>query len=442
MSSGLSAAAERIRRKGLFRKGGRYLIALSGGCDSVSLLFLMRELAEADGFSLHALHVNHGLRAEAAADERFCAELCGRLGIPLSVFRENIAEIAGREKISPEEAGRNRRYARLSEMAEVLNADAVLTAHHRDDQAETVLLALLRGTGLSGLCGMRERRPLAGRTELIRPLLDMSRAELQDYLNGLGEPWREDESNTDPAYARHYVRTALLPLMEERFPGAAGRIASAAAHLREAEDVLRRQADLWLAENVPEDVLPADRLVAEAPGLQYYIWRQFLDASGLRDLTREHFDALLELAGKSSGSRVVLPGGRTAVRQQNGIRLFADPTVPEKAETPRLSVRTFPRPDSLNFPQNPYTKWVDYAIITPDICLRHRQEGDYLILANGKRKKLARFMVDEKIPLTERGAYWLLADGSHILWVIGSRLSYAARVTESTETVAEIRFER
>ena len=106
---------------------------------------------------------------------------------------------------------------------------------------------------------------------------------------------------------------------------------------------------------------------------------------------------------------------------------------------PCLEIRTFLRPDPLKIPDTPYTKWMDCAIITPDICLRHRQEGDYLILANGKQKKLARLMVDEKIPAGERDSLWLLADGPHVLWVVGHRLSHAARITDSTETVAEIK---
>nr|MBQ6242898.1 tRNA lysidine(34) synthetase TilS [Lachnospiraceae bacterium] len=434
-----SALAERIRRKGLFRKGGLYLIALSGGCDSVSLLFLMKELAEAEGFALHALHVNHVLREDAAADEAFCVELCGRLSIPLHVFREDVTGFSARNKISLEEAGRNCRYARLRETAGLIGADAVLTAHQRDDQAETVLLALLRGSGLSGLCGMEKRKPFAGSTELIRPLLDISREELEKYLREKGETWREDDSNADETYSRNYVRRTLLPLMEERFPGAAEHVSAAAEHLREAEEYLRHQADAWLSENAQGDVLLQEPLARLDPALRYYVWRQFLAGTGLRDLTEVHFDALKELPEKTSGTRAVLPRGRTVVREQDGLRLVAGTFLTDPEPVPRLEIRTFPRPAALKIPDTPYTKWMDCAIITPDICLRHRQRGDYLILANGKQKKLARFLVDEKIPLGERDSLWLLADGPHILWVVGHRLSYAARITESTETVAEVK---
>ena len=440
MNSGaVSALAERIRREGLLRQGGLYLIALSGGCDSVSLLFLMKELAVTEGFGLWAVHVDHGLRKESAEDAAFCTELCQRLSVPYSVFREDVAEAAAQEKIGLEEAGRNRRYACLRKMAEVLGARAVLTAHQRGDQAETVLLALLRGTGLSGLCGMEKRRPFCGDTELIRPLLDVSREELETYLREKGETWREDGSNAEEEFSRNFVRGTLLPLMEKRFPGAAERMSHAADNLREAEEHLKRQADAWLAENAAGAVLPLKPLKALDPGLAYYVWRGFLAPSGLRDLTRTHYDALKDLPERSSGSVAVLPGGRTVIREQNGLRLITETGQNGPETVPCLEIRTFPRPDPLKIPDTPYTKWMDCAIITPDICLRHRQKGDYLILANGKQKKLARFMVDEKIPAGERDSLWLLADGPHVLWVVGHRLSHAARITDSTETVAEIK---
>ena len=434
----ISNLAERIRREGLLKPGGFYLIALSGGCDSAGLLFLMKEMQETEGFRLHALHVNHGLREEAPADELFCRKLCGRLAVPLSVFREDVAGRSAREKTSLEEAGRMLRYERLRKMAGILGADAVLTAHQRDDQAETVLLALMRGSGLAGLCGMEKRRPFEGATELIRPLLDISRAELEAYLREKGEAWREDATNSDETYSRNFVRRTLIPLMERRFPGASERIGAAAGHLREAEGYLERQADAWAAENREGDSLPLAAFSCLDPGLRCHAWRQFLGAAGLRDLSREHYDRLKELPKKPSGTRIGLPGGRSVIREQESIRLIAEKPAQADEKTPHWEVRLLPRPDGIKIPDTPYTKWMNRAIITPGLCLRHRQEGDYMVLANGKKKKLARFMVDEKIPVSRRDGIWLLADGSHVLWVVGYRLSHAARVPESADVIAEV----
>ncbi|MEN6451126.1 MAG: tRNA lysidine(34) synthetase TilS, partial [Thermoguttaceae bacterium] len=188
------------------------VVAVSGGCDSVALLRAMVALKTGGAGRLIAAHLNHQLRPDAHADERFVVELCGRLGVPCDVGRVDVgASARGGEGV--EAAARRARYRFLEETAGRRGARFVATAHTADDQAETVLHRIIRGTGLRGLAGMSRTRPL-GHATLIRPLLGVRHAELLAYLESLGQPFREDSSNLDLHFTRNKIRRALLPRLE------------------------------------------------------------------------------------------------------------------------------------------------------------------------------------------------------------------------------------
>lgn len=419
--------------------GGRYVLALSGGCDSLCLLFLLQALQETEGISFCAVHVNHGLREEAGADEAFCVSRCAALGIPLMVYREPVAREAEKRGLGQEECGRLLRYERLSQAARLFRADGILTAHHRDDQAETLLFQLLRGSGVPGLKGMPPLGHTAQGIPLIRPLLRIPRGDLEACLREMGEGWQEDGSNQDTVYSRNYIRHVLLPACENRFPKAGAHIASAAVHLEEVHRYMEEQARLWLAEHRQGNVLPLPAFRNTPPALRFYIWRGFLEDSGLKDLGESHYQALKALPDAASGTRLQLLGGRCLLREQDGFRLLREGTGDTAEEIPpAFTLRTFPWQEGLKIPETPYTKWMDYDIIKDSVCLRHRQEGDYFYINPHNKKNLSRFLVDEKIPLGLRDKIWLLARGSHVLWIVGYRLSYKARIGEGTRTAAEI----
>ena len=220
-----------IRRERLVPPGRRVLAALSGGADSVALTLLLRELAKEAGFVLVGVaHLNHRLREAADADEQFCRELAASLALPIDVERVDVGQAARRGRISLEDAGHRERYAFFRRAAARLRADRVATGHHRDDQAETCLMRLIRGAGPDGLAGIR---PRAGC--VVRPLLHVSRSELRTYLAGRGQPFREDETNRDPAFTRNRVRHELIPFLETRFSPSIANVLA-----RTAEIVARR----------------------------------------------------------------------------------------------------------------------------------------------------------------------------------------------------------
>lgn len=219
----------------LLPPGRRVLAAVSGGPDSVCLAHWLSVQARKKGLTVAIVHVHHGLRARAAdGDARFVERLGAKLGLPVAVVRAPVRALAAKRGLGLEEAGRKERYRLLGERARRGRFTAVATGHQLDDQAETVLLHLLRGTSLEGLGGIPVRRPLRSGVELIRPLLPLTRAEVLLYLKIHDLDWREDASNADPKFTRNWVRGEVLPLLEKRAPGVKDRLAAIAAKVRAA----------------------------------------------------------------------------------------------------------------------------------------------------------------------------------------------------------------
>ena len=194
------------------------LVGLSGGADSVCLLHFLRYLAQEKHFALAAVHINHGLRQTALRDQHFCETLCKNLDIPLFTLNVNAAETAQKEDLSPEHGARKARYEAYKKIARKWGATKLALGHHLDDQAETFLLNLLRGTKAKGLAGIPVRRPLTPQVEIVRPLLCITRAETEDYLKQNGLSYVTDETNFDDAFTRNWIRNELLPLLEQKQP--------------------------------------------------------------------------------------------------------------------------------------------------------------------------------------------------------------------------------
>ncbi len=211
----------------------RILAAVSGGPDSVCLAHWLSVQARKKDLTVALVHVHHGLRGRAAdGDAKFVEQLGAKLGLPVAIVRAPVRALAAKRGLGLEEAGRRERYRVLGERARRGRYTAVATGHQLDDQAETVLLHLLRGTSLEGLGGIPVRRPLRPGVELIRPLLPLTRAEVRQYLKMHGLDSREDASNADPKFTRNWVRREVLPLLEKRAPGVKERLAAIAAKVR------------------------------------------------------------------------------------------------------------------------------------------------------------------------------------------------------------------
>ena len=292
------------------------VIGISGGSDSVALAFILRELAPAGGFTVAALaHFNHRLRPTADRDEQFCRALAERLHLPIVVGGVEIRAYAAAERLGIEEAARRARYAFLHRSAADLGAERIAVGHTRDDQAETFLLKLIRGAGLTGLGGIYPRRGA-----LVRPLLDVSREDLRGLLEARGEPWMDDESNADIANPRNRVRHRVIPELDAAYGGPTSpAIARAAGLVREDGSWLDDQAAARYLELATSDVdgvtFTAADLAAEPGPIQRRLLLTALrDVAGVREVALEHVEAAADiLKGSSSGADV--PGARLELRR-------------------------------------------------------------------------------------------------------------------------------
>lgn len=451
----------------MIQPGGRTVAGVSGGPDSVCLLFLLKDLCEEKKNRLSAVHVHHGLRGkEADEDEAFVRELCGQLQVPLTVVSFDVRKRAEEEKLTLEEAGRLCRYEAFHREAERLGGAQIAVAHHEDDQAETVLFHLFRGTGLRGLCGME---PVRG--DIIRPLLGVSRKEILDWLKERGIPWRTDSTNEETEYTRNKLRREIFPLVHAEInPRASVHTAELAEELRQTERYLERQAEEAFAAcvTVQDDGLLADReeLLRLDPVIASRVARRMMESmGGLKDIDRVHIRLILELAEKQTGRKIDLPGGIQAKREYGQIRLSkkeASAGEDEKEKAGSDKKETF-HPDipgtvrvgarmwrfSLEnaqkdkiIPEKTYTKWFDYDRIKRYLEIRRKNPGDYLeINKEHGRKKLKAYLRDEKIPAAQREKLWLLADGEHILWIPGHRISEGYKVTAETKRILKVQID-
>jgi tRNA(Ile)-lysidine synthase len=320
----VAAVLRALREAHLPARGESLVLGLSGGADSVALLDALALLRAPLGFRLVAAHLDHGLRPGSADDAAFCAELCARLGVPLRRGTADVRARAAHEGAGLEAAARRERYLYLRRVRREEQAAAIAVAHTRDDQAETLLLRLLRGAGATGLAAMRVRR---GR--LLRPLLAVPRAEVIAHLRARGLEWREDPSNADPTHLRNRVRHELLPYLESRFnPRARAVIARAAGLLAADAAHVRREAQALLAVALREEdgalVIRRSILVqAPIPVARMAVREALRRAGGLRGVGAGHVERLLATArtAEPAGRRLALPGGRTASFTAGEVRL-------------------------------------------------------------------------------------------------------------------------
>ena len=256
-------------------RGGTLLVGLSGGVDSVVLLHILAGLAPRHGWKLSALHVHHGISPQADAWAAFCTALCAGLDIPLKIEKVDITPLRAQ---GVEAAARELRHAALARQP----ADYIALAHHQDDQAETLLLQLLRGSGVKGAAAMAPVRQRGDGPVWLRPLLETTRTELEAYAKSHGLSWVEDESNADPAYPRNFLRHSVLPLLDSRFPGGRATLARAAGHFAEADALLDALAEQDAADSFDGESLEVARLVVLEPARAKNLLRWFIYRRGAR----------------------------------------------------------------------------------------------------------------------------------------------------------------
>ncbi len=452
-----------IRRYHMIEGGMRVIAGVSGGADSVYLLQVLKAYQQEMPFELLVVHVEHGLRGEESlSDADFVKELCEREGIPCLVVPARVRERASLEGLSLEEAGRAERYRIFEEIRRKWDAQRIAVAHNQNDQAETVLWNLVRGSGLKGLGGIR---PVQG--AVIRPLLFTPREKIEEALRLSGQSWRTDCTNLEMDYTRNRIRLSLLPEMEQNLNRQSTRhIAEAAARLQEVQAYLERQTDEAALRCLRGDCVLLPPFKKEESLIREELLKRMIQRCGsMQNVGSVHLRMLEQLADRSCGKRVDLPGGVCAVREDGVIRfesrkekqsdvrpacrggsaaLAVDLPVPGSAGFRNYTVVTelaenTPDLKKQILKEKKYTKWISYDTMKGRLQLRTRKAGDYLVInAQGGTRKLKDYLIDQKIPQEKRDQILLIAEGSHILWAVGYRISEAAKVTPETKQIVKI----
>ncbi len=475
-----------IAEKKLLADGDHVIIGLSGGADSVCLLLVLKAMQTTYHLTLTAVHVHHGIRGESAErDLCFSKELCEANDVEFVAAYRDVPGIAAKQHLTEEEAGRSVRYEIFEQEAKKRDASVIAVAHHMDDQAETVLMNLLRGSGIRGCGGIQAKRQLSdGRgiqeklfacdethilekmsavndSEIfvVRPLLGVRRSEIEAWLIAQNQTWCTDETNLTDEYLRSRIRNNLMPLLEREYNAqATEHIAAASGDFFEAEEYLRSRAEELFASW--GNRLPLRELSAEKPILQRYLIQEAIKRTGsIKDVGRTHIESVLGLLTKTTGSQIHLPGGRIAHRSYEFLMIekrqtekqaiaqqsrkvkkqsLAQPT----AQTGRTVYSVFPicEKKSQQIPQSCCVNWFDYDTIKEGLLMRRRRPKDRICIdARGNTQKLSDCMINAKIPAAKRDQIPILASKSRVLWIAGMRMAEDCRVTQSTRLVLEVR---
>lgn len=425
--------------KGLFSAPCHVLLGLSGGADSMALLHLLTHW-KTPSLQVSAIHIHHGLRGNAAdQDEAFVREYCVRYDVPITVVHSNVAAIAENEHLTLEEAGRRVRYEQFEMIRDVLGADYVVTAHTADDQAETVLMHLIRGCGIDGLAGIP-----AIRGNIRRPLLCCTRAEIEEYCAVNAIPYVTDETNADIRYTRNDVRHRVLPLLKDINPAIGNALLRLSKHAADDADYLNHQA-MEALESARVDYGYSVKKMATLP----LVMRRRMIRLMLRDIEvpsieETHILAADEVILRQEGA-VSLPDGYTfaieqgvvCVRKSDYVDLPASvivETLPATVDFRAFRCALSLLSDEANVHNLFLQSIVDHDKIVGKLCLRCRQVGDYLHPSGrGVGKSLKKLMNEWHIPAHLRDTYPLLCDDAGVVLVPGYACDERVKVTDATK---------
>lgn len=436
-----------VKKWHMLQKEDSVIAGISGGADSVCLLFMLLKLQKELGFALMAVHVNHGIRgAEAERDEAYVKRLCRQWNVRLKVYRENVPAYAKEHGMTEEEAGRDIRRTCFCKVLKEWGGTKIALAHHENDNVETLLWNLCRGTGIRGLGGIAPVNDV-----WIRPLLCVKRREIESYLKKRGISYCTDTTNADRRYMRNRIRMDVIPYLEDCVN------TESVSHMGKTMERMY-ELEQYILEEVGQykesctgwknggRIIRQTEYTKIPKALRDNVLHEILcETAGRRkDIEEVHVQMLRDLFTKQVGKRIDLPYGVTAIRIYEGVRF--EKNIPEASyagdENELFSIRVFDRePGNVTFPEKIYTKWFDYDIIKNTVKIRHRIAGDSIVINRyGGRKKLKQYFTDQKVPQEDRDKIWIAADGDEVLWIVGYRQSQKYQITEKTTKILEIQY--
>ena len=457
-----------IKENFFLEKGETVIAGVSGGADSMCMLLLLMKLKDDMDLKIVVAHVNHGIRGiEADADEEFVGAFCRTHGLIFEPVFADIPRLAVETGKTCEEAGRDFRYDFFRKLALKHRSKKIAVAHNCGDNAETVLFNIFRGTGIKGLSGIVPKRSIKDKDGnelcLIRPVLCLTRSEIERFLSSRNQEYRTDHTNSDNHYSRNRIRNEILPQAEKYInSNVLGHISALSRQASDVEDYISlgideamKYAKLTVSEDghIVSGSLNIEGLSGLHPVIRTGLIRRVFEklSRKLKDVEDVHIRAIDGLRLNQSGRSLSLPYGITALREYDNIVLKKGSDIKKNQISPDITTPYGEKPEGKgmgvslkvsdrallgDIPREQGVKWFDYDRIGSMPVLRNMEDGDYLLIGKDLNKKsLRRFMIDNKIPLSERSGITLLADGSHVLWVVGYRQDESCLVTPDTKKV-------
>lgn len=441
----------------MLKAGDKVVLGVSGGADSTALLMVLVSLKDRLGLKLKVVHINHGLREEARSEALYVKGLCDKNGISFVLKEYDVKALAEDRGLGLEEMGRILRYEAFNE-ALGKEGGKIAVAHNMNDLGETMLFHLFRGTGVKGLSSIQPVRD-----NVIRPLLNVTRAEIEQYLSDILVSFCTDKSNLSNEYTRNKIRNIIIPdILENINASAIPHMAETASQLREIDEYIEKQVeikyrDCCISENENEVVFDKIKFDLLDELIKKRLTKRAIDILVPRnkDITHVHLESLISLEDGTGYREISLPYKLKAFVSYNetGVKRIKDESnisldyeLPLSGELSiegvgEFKVNNFVKPRDYIPSQKKYTKSLDYDKIKGILRVRNRQEGDYLTVnAAGGKKKLKDYFINEKIPVGERSTIPIIACESDVIWVIGHRISENVKVSDETKKILEITF--
>ena len=459
-----------IKEHGLISAGEKLVVAVSGGADSVCMINIMARKQAELGVELHIAHLNHQLRGvESESDARYVSDLALNLGIPSTVECRDVTAYQVERGCSMEEAAREVRYSFLSDVARKTGASKVVVGHTRDDHIETVLMHLLRGTGVAGLRGLQSDSLLQfgedrAAIRVIRPLLEISRQETLDYCQRYHLKPQTDSSNASLSFLRNRIRLELLPVLKDYNPNIGSAMVRLAAIADNDISFIESQAmQIWndvAIEEAGTICLNKEKLADIHPSMQRHILRlAVMQLSGnLRDIEVSHIEAMVNFLSKPAGKRLCLPHGLTLYTEYGRLILSSSQeticplppleneygiNVPGETILPGWKIKADILSEEDNHYDSNFVAKFDMGKAGKELAVRQRRPGErFQPLGMSNTKKLQDFLVDSHVPQAWRDRIPLVCSPQQILWVVGYRIDDRARITKATKQILRLAFER
>jgi tRNA(Ile)-lysidine synthetase, N-terminal domain/tRNA(Ile)-lysidine synthetase, C-terminal domain len=442
---------ENILNKQLLEKYEHVLVGLSGGADSIALVNILLNLKEELEIEVSAIHINHGIREkEADEDEQFCREFCKKKQIKFYSKKVDVNKYAIEHALSSEEAGRLLRYKYFEDCKKDIGASKIATAHHMDDSAETILFNLFRGTGISGISGITRNY-----NNIIRPLLIVTRQEIENYLMQNNISFRTDSTNLTDMYTRNKIRRNILAYARENInPKATEHICNLADDIEEILDLINCEVENFLTEYaIIEQTrikMPIESLLKTTAVIRKEIIRKSIASiktEGLKNIKRSHILSVERLIFGQSGKSLEFTENiqikrvfeNLIIELINNDEIKIEETKFNVKNVPLFEMSVFEYKKNDKIPKNTYTKWFDYDKISGMPIIRTKQEGDYIAIKGG-HKKIKRCMIEHKIPSELRAEIPVVAYENHVIWLVGYRISESVKIDINTKKILQIKY--